>query len=513
MRVWTAITHTGVRRQRRRTGACALAALLLTLGLTSQGLAAPPIRYNFDHLTTGFELIGQHRDLPCESCHANALFKGTPKDCGACHGVGTVVRATAKPANHILTTDQCASCHTPIAWNPAVNFDHTQVRGSCSTCHNGVMAQGKGPTHIVTDLECDACHTTLTWGGAMFTHLGVTTGCASCHNGVSATGMPPTHIPVGTPPTSCEGCHSTTNFTTWAGTKINHLAVTALTCASCHETANYLGMHPSTNTAAGDSRPPAALDPNHPPQSAGDCGKCHDTTTFGTSALRPANHIPTTAACVQCHTTVGNYAAYSVTATHQGVTGCLSCHGPTVNTTFANITMVTTPGNHIPIGTLDCNGSGCHSTTNVNAGGFKLGTASMANPTLTVAGHATVAAAVSGCMTCHESAPYVGMLVSTATTAGDSRPTAFDKNHPTSGDCNGCHTTTPTFASDVTAAGKPTNHIPTTAACTQCHTTAGNYAAYSVAGTHQGVTSCLSCHAAAVAGTFANIKITTTPSN
>jgi len=229
----------------------ALATLLL-LGLTSQGLAAPT-RPNFDHLTTGFELIGQHRDLPCEACHANAVFQGTPKDCGTCHGIGTAVRATAKPANHILSTNQCASCHTPIAWSPAVNFDHTQVRGSCSTCHNGVMAQGRGPTHIVTDLECDACHTTLTWGGAVFSHRGVTSNCASCHNGVSATGMPPTHIPVGTPPTPCEGCHSTTNFTTWAGTKINHLAVTALTCASCHETANYLGMHPSTNTAAGES--------------------------------------------------------------------------------------------------------------------------------------------------------------------------------------------------------------------------------------------------------------------
>src|SRR5205823_13425265 len=102
----------------------------------------------------------------------------------------------------------------------------------------------------------------------------------------------------------------------------------------------------------------------------------------------------------------------------------------------------------MPIGNLDCNGSGCHTTANVNAGGFKLGTASMANPTLTVAGHGTVAAAVAACATCHESAPYVGMIASSASTAGDSRPTALDKIHPTSGDCNGCHTTTPTFARD-----------------------------------------------------------------
>ncbi|HYL70166.1 MAG TPA: hypothetical protein VEY89_02555, partial [Candidatus Dormibacteraeota bacterium] len=136
--------------------AAALAALWLGTAL-APGAYGAQTRGSFDHLTTGFELIGQHRDLPCESCHANAMFKGTPKDCGACHGVGTVIRATGKPSNHILSTDQCGACHTPIAWKPAVNFDHTQARGGCSTCHNNVQAQGKPPTHIITDLECDAC--------------------------------------------------------------------------------------------------------------------------------------------------------------------------------------------------------------------------------------------------------------------------------------------------------------------------------------------------------------------
>src|SRR5882672_4708815 len=78
-------------------------------------------RSTFDHLTTGFELIGQHRDLPCETCHFNAVFKGTPRDCATCHGMGTQVHATAKPINHILTSNRCESCHTPVAFNPAVN--------------------------------------------------------------------------------------------------------------------------------------------------------------------------------------------------------------------------------------------------------------------------------------------------------------------------------------------------------------------------------------------------------
>ncbi|MBV8782789.1 MAG: hypothetical protein JOZ67_01235 [Gammaproteobacteria bacterium] len=485
----------------------ALALVLLLLGAGAH--AAAPNRTQFDHLTTGFELIGQHRDLPCESCHANAIFKGTPKDCASCHGVGTAIRATAKPQSHILSTDRCDACHTPIAFRPAVNFDHSQARGSCSTCHNGVQAQGKPPTHIPTDLECDACHTTLSWGGAMFSHIGVTGNCASCHNGVNATGKPANHFPTGPPDVPCEGCHSPTNFVTWAGTTINHAAAAALSCASCHETANYLGMHPSTASAAADSRP-MLFDPKHP--ATGDCGGCHDTVSFAAAAIKPPNHIPTSAPCVQCHTTPGNNKVYSVAGVHVGVTGCLACHGPAVANTFVNVTIVTTPGNHIPIGGLDCNGSGCHSAANVNPGGFKLGAASLTAPTLGAAGHTTVAG-VASCQTCHENAQYLGMLVGTGSAAGDSRPLGtLDATHPKTGDCGGCHSTAPTFGTNMSSGSKPANHIPTSAPCTQCHTVANNYAQYSITGTHQGVTGCLACHGP-TAGPFANITIVTSPGN
>src|SRR3569833_226914 len=175
--------------------------LLAALLAATAACPAQQLREQFDHLTTGFELVGQHRDLQCELCHANAIFKGTPRDCASCHGIGTAVRATAKTATHILSTERCDSCHTPVAWNPAVNFDHAEARGSCSTCHNNVQAQGKGPQHIDTDLECDACHTTISWSGAVFYHAGISSGCASCHNNVQATGPPATHIPnAGTSP-------------------------------------------------------------------------------------------------------------------------------------------------------------------------------------------------------------------------------------------------------------------------------------------------------------------------
>src|SRR5205807_1157131 len=230
-----------------------------------------------------------------------------------------------------------------------------------------------------------------------------------------------------------------------------------LACATCHETAPYLGMIPSTSTVAGDSRPNATLDSRHP--TTGDCGACHvQTPTFATNLLptvpKPSNHIPTAAACAQCHTTAGNYALYSVTGVHQGISGCLSCHGSNVAGTFsiaANpvFSILTNPGNHIPFASLDCNGSGCHATGNVTpgGGGFKLGTASISSPTLNAAGHTTVTGGGIVCAMCHETAPYLGMVASTNTAAGDSRPNiTLDAKHPATGDCGNCHVPTPTFA-------------------------------------------------------------------
>src|SRR5204863_448316 len=429
-------------------------------------------------------------------------------DCGACH-VQTPTFATnllptvPKPSNHVPTTAVCAQCHTTVG-----NFALYSVTG----VHQG------------------------------------TTGCLSCHgsntgpfagpppsNTITIVGVPANHFPVGSLDCNGSGCHTTSNVNT-GGFKLGTASISSptlnaaghstatgagLACATCHETAPYLGMVPSTSTAAGDSRPNATLDAKHP--ATGACGACHvQTPTFATNLLptvpKPSNHIPTTAACAQCHTTAGNFALYSVTGVHQGISGCLSCHGsntgpfagpPPSNT----ITVVGVPANHFPVGSLDCNGSGCHTTGNVNTGGFKLGSASLTAPTLSVAGHTTVAAAVAACQTCHETAPYLGMIASSATAWGDSRPQAFDKVHPVAGDCNGCHTTTPTFATDMTPSAKPANHIPTTAPCTQCHTTANDYAQYSSPGTHQGVTGCLSCHGSTVATTFANITLVTTPSN
>ena len=108
----------------RLSAAFVLLASLLLAALSMPASFGAQQRSQFDHLTTGFELTGRHRDLQCEECHADAVFKSTPRECSACHGIGTRIRATAKSANHILSTEACDSCHATVAWIPAVNFDH-----------------------------------------------------------------------------------------------------------------------------------------------------------------------------------------------------------------------------------------------------------------------------------------------------------------------------------------------------------------------------------------------------
>ncbi|MDE2262432.1 MAG: hypothetical protein KGL45_07920 [Gammaproteobacteria bacterium] len=440
--------------------------LLAILGLARPGCAAEQ-RPRFDHLTTGFELLGRHRDLPCEACHVNAVFRGTPRNCVACHGAGTVVRATAKPSSHILTTDHCEACHTPAAWAPAVDFDHKQTLGSCSSCHNNVQAQGKDAQHLATGLECNACHDTLGWAGALFNHAGITSGCASCHNGVSAPGMPANHIPTAGAP--CEDCHSTTEFTTFDGAVMDHAVVASMPCSTCHEAGRSFAGTPPVTT-----RPP----PPHP--ATGECSSCHTTSNWNATDL-PANHIPLPAAdagnCSLCHSNESDFSVYVMN--HVNISSnCAQCHGAGLS--FANMappTLMEPPVNHIPTGGAPC--EDCHSPTQFTT--FDSA----------VMDHSVVAS--TPCSTCHEAGKsFAGTPVVTT------RPPA---PHPATGECSNCHTTANWNATDL-----PANHIPLPAAdagnCSLCHTNPSDYSVYVM--NHVNIAgNCAQCHGAGLS--FANM--------
>ncbi len=467
----------------------------------------------------------------CDSCHrATTLWSGATFDhasvragtCISCHN-GT--NATGKPSNHIVTSASCDSCHQVTGWKSAT-FSHAGVAaGSCTTCHNGGQARGMVANHVPTNGSCDVCHSTSTFTGTAMKHVGIATGCAACHDtgktfyGVAMKSPPANHVPAGS--AACETCHAATAFTTFGGTAMNHAPVAGTSCATCHEAGkSYFGVTIVV-------RPSPTQDANHP--RTGDCGTCHTTTSFAVASALPTNHIPTTQACALCHASLPTYKPGVMN--HSGISnGCTTCHAAAVGgLAFLGVTPVSQGSGHLPTGS-DCatchastskfgpgtamqhtgisNGcSACHDTGKVFTGVANLKTKPANHIPTTAACESCHAAGnfksfagtgmnhgpVAGttCATCHETGrSFFGVAIVT-------RPTpAQNPNHPPTGDCGTCHTTT-SFAA---AGGKPANHIPTNAACTLCHTNPASYKPGVM--NHRGIASgCTTCHAVGATGT------------
>jgi len=123
----------------------------------------------FDHGKTKFALKGAHRTVACGACHKvpegqkDIQFKGTPRDCEACHKdvhAGQFTKAGKTP---------CADCHSEQRWKPST-FDHDKrtqfpLQGghqgvACDKCHGLVKLVEGNPVvfYKPTLLKCEACH-------------------------------------------------------------------------------------------------------------------------------------------------------------------------------------------------------------------------------------------------------------------------------------------------------------------------------------------------------------------
>jgi mono/diheme cytochrome c family protein len=500
----------------------ALASSMLMPSMRVAAAGTPPITVSFDHFSTGFELDGVHRDLPCESCHLNAVFRGTPRTCGLCHITGSVYNATPKTQTHIQSSNNCVACHNTISFRPDVHFDHRDVMGNCVNCHNGTIAQGEGPTHPKSSNACDACHTTLSWNPPKAVDhtqfpLAVQGFCIICHNGVQASGKTPDHIATNL---ECGDCHLTT---TWLGATFDHTGIKT-GCFSCHNGTKAVGKQgshmPTSNlceschtTGLGSKAPswaPSAFDHTQM-TTVNTCLPCHNGTvkiTTGFVSGLPTNHVPLSSAtpdCVLCHGNNPAAETWTVLAadiptlhTKLNTTNCLMCHG---GETFAGVPAPFIPmaisgvspykkaplaPPHIPVlaGT-DC--SACHGPA-YRSGGFGPATAMSA---------ATHKAVSSTCDVCHDTGKsfYMG-----SGTPLQLRPADHLKGidpRMATGDCSLCHSTT-----DWNSTALPTGHMPNPGnqGCTTCHTAIGSteasYATLaSVAVLHAGITgNCSQCH-------------------
>jgi len=189
-----------------------------------------------DHATAsgGFELLGAHASLSCQSCHE---ADGTPKfpgvaddECIACHQADYDGR---HGGSGFPTT--CLECHTRDSFAGA-SVDHVTASGgfellgahaslSCQSCHE---ADGTPKFPGLADDECIACHQADydgRHGGS-----GFPTTCLECHTRDSFAGASFDHdaFPISSGKhqgkwSGCETCHTDPDdFSTF-------------TCFSCHQ--------------------------------------------------------------------------------------------------------------------------------------------------------------------------------------------------------------------------------------------------------------------------------------
>jgi hypothetical protein len=202
--------------------------------------------------------------------------------------------------------------------------------GKCATCHAGTgtaTVKMVAPPHIpIGTVQCDVCHAS---SAASFTtrtmnHTAVTaTPCATCHSGTysseNALPMGTTHIKLLGTAKACDACH-TTSRTDWTQRVMDHTGL-AGQCSTCH-----MGGFVSENAQKFSATHPAG-------QTPAQCDTCHKSTTVWTGAS--INHTTFTAAtnCAAsgCHVSggAGQFPSSSVTlhtAQFSGV-NCFNCHG------------------------------------------------------------------------------------------------------------------------------------------------------------------------------------------
>jgi len=101
---------------------------------------------DLDH-EVAFALTGAHQETTCQDCHADLAFDQLARTCAGCH--------QGPEVHDEQFGDDCARCHTAIAWVPAelrqhiFPLDHgAEDAAPCETCH--------AETYVTYD--CYGCH-------------------------------------------------------------------------------------------------------------------------------------------------------------------------------------------------------------------------------------------------------------------------------------------------------------------------------------------------------------------
>jgi hypothetical protein len=402
-------------------------------------------KVKFDHSKTGFELIGEHKNVLCKSCHSSLEFSSLKSkvNCVDCH----------KDIHENTVGLFCAKCHTSNTW----------VVENINDIHRMSRFPLLG-NHLKAD--CNQCHTSASH--LKFNPLGIR--CFDCHSADYFAAKNPDHVTAGFSK-DCEQCHNVSS-TQWSATgNVSHAFFPLVdghaisNCFACHKQNTYAGLTQECFSCH-QSNYLSVKSPDHVKLNfSKDCKECH-TLNPGWKPANFTNHdaiYPLLGAhntirtqCEQCHSN-----GYSNTPTE-----CVGCH----QTNYNNAPKHT--AQNYP---LDC--KQCHGNTD-----WKTITFNHSSTTFLLTGaHLTVT-----CQSCH-----INKLAGIASDCYSCHQTNFNSaaNHVAQNfphDCTLCHSTNSWQGSSFDHAKTvfPLTGAHTTVACALCHAT-------QYAGTP---TDCISCH-------------------
>lgn len=267
----------------------------------------PGAEPRFDHSTTRFELNGQHEKTDCRTCHETLVFAKAASDCISCH-----------TDFHQQTVGRdCARCHDSDNWL-VDNITELHIE-------NGFPLFGQ---HRVAD--CNACH--FSESGLRFDRIG--NDCINCHLENYMATTSPDHRAAGYS-TDCVMCHDVAAPDwLWSAGAANHLFF-PLTggheindCSRCHVNGVFQGT-PTDCFACHEKDFQATTSPDHETGNfPTDCKICH-TTDPGWNAgnftqhdqlyfpIFSGKHEGAWNQCSECHTTAGDFKAFSCTDCHE----------------------------------------------------------------------------------------------------------------------------------------------------------------------------------------------------
>lgn len=311
----------------------------------------------FDHDKTDYKLTGKHVDVKCDSCHGGNKFKGTPKECNACHKKDDKHKGNFGP--------KCESCHIEKGWKET-QFDHdmkTRFRLlwkhrelKCISCHKGdplkeklkmtcESCHAKDDTHKGSfGPKCESCHIEKGWKDVQFDHDRLTrfpllgkhlapVKCTSCHKGdLYKDKLDKTCNACHTKDDShkgsfgpkCETCH---NEQSWKDILFDHDKNTKyplvgkhrapVKCISCHKGDLYHDKLQSNCYACHQN------DDKHKGQEGKKCETCHNEQSWNKAKFdHSLSRFPLTGKhmqteCKKCHATPEYKSVKS---------DCFSCH-------------------------------------------------------------------------------------------------------------------------------------------------------------------------------------------